>query len=70
MLDELYQFPGESVEEQFARLDVNDGKLYSTDVCAGHRNVIHGIDLAKAFDVGRHLLAIFLTDGEALCITL
>ena len=52
ILDELYQFSGKLVEEQFARGDIDDGKLYSTDVCAGHHDIIHGIDLADAFDVG------------------
>ncbi len=70
ILDEFYQFPGELVEERFARGHVDNGKLHSTDVCTGHYNIIHGIDLADAFDVGRHLLATFLTDRKALLITL
>ncbi len=70
ILDELNQFPCKLVEEQFARGDVDNGELYATDVCACHRNVVHGINLADTFDVGGHLLAIFLADGEALLVAL
>ncbi len=70
ILDELIQFPCKLVEERFARGDVNDGELYATDVCTCHRDVVHGINLADTFDVGGHLLAIFLPDGKALLVAL